>query len=158
MVPPAPDARAFGPIAAHSNRVSADCGLRCREMGFPGQRKIRQYVARTTDLRSQRPSGRTRTPPVRGLSQPLQEISASAGMRGGPGRTRTSNQTVMSAVTSSEMPINSDVSRHVNQRMFTIGCGQPLAKRWLDHEQCACARFGVLMDGGEVTGMRVGSR
>ena|SRR6516164_3624015 len=61
-------------------------------------------------------------------------------------------------VNSSEMPINSDVSRHVNQRMFTIGCGQPLAKRWLDHEQCACARFGVLMDGGEVTGMRVGSR
>jgi hypothetical protein len=40
----------------------------------------------------------------------------------------------MSAVTSSEMPINSDVSRHVNQRMFTIGCGQPLAKRWLGHE------------------------
>jgi peptidoglycan/xylan/chitin deacetylase (PgdA/CDA1 family) len=48
-VPPAPDARAFGPIAAHSNRVSADCGLRCRETGFSGQRKKRQYVSRTTD-------------------------------------------------------------------------------------------------------------
>jgi hypothetical protein len=27
-----------------SNRVSADCGLRCRETGFPGRRKKRQYV------------------------------------------------------------------------------------------------------------------
>ena len=39
MVPPAPDARAFGAIAAHSNRVSADCGLRCRETDFGRQRR-----------------------------------------------------------------------------------------------------------------------
>jgi hypothetical protein len=32
------------------------------------------------------------------LPHGMGEISASAGMRGGPGRTRTSNQTVMSAV------------------------------------------------------------
>src|SRR5262245_54651824 len=50
---------------------------------------------------------------------------------GGPGRIRTSNQTVMSAVTLSETSIKSGVFRHVNQRMFTIGCGQSLAKRWL---------------------------
>jgi hypothetical protein len=37
----------------------------------------------------------------------------------------------MSAVTSSEVPTKSDVFRHVNQRMFAIGCGQSLAKRWL---------------------------
>jgi hypothetical protein len=107
---------ASGAIAPHSNRVSGDYGLRCRETGFPGkkrqyvpnsrlrcretgfpgQRKMRQYVARTTGHWSQRPSGRTRSPPIPGLSQPLQEISATAGMRGGPGRIRTSNQTVMS--------------------------------------------------------------
>ena len=61
MVPPAPDARASGAIAPHSNRVSGDCGLRCRETGFPGQRKKRQYVARATDQRSQRRSGRTKS-------------------------------------------------------------------------------------------------
>jgi hypothetical protein len=81
MVPPAPDAWASRQIAAHSNRVSADCGLRCRETGSPGQRKMRQYVTRTTDQRSQRPSGRIRSPPIRGLSQPLQEISATAGWK-----------------------------------------------------------------------------
>jgi hypothetical protein len=49
---------------------------------------------------------------------------------GGPGRIRTSNQTVMSAVTSSEVSIKSDVFRHANQRVFTFGCGQSLAKHW----------------------------
>jgi hypothetical protein len=96
MVPPAPDARASGPIAAHSNRVSTGDGLRCRETGFPGRRKMRQYVPRTTDQRSKRPSGRARTPPIRGLSQPLQEFSGSTRLRGGAGRIRTPNQTVMS--------------------------------------------------------------
>jgi hypothetical protein len=52
-------------------------------------------------------------------------------VRGGAGRTRTSNQTVMSAVTLSEASIKSDPFRHTNQQMFTIGCGQSLAKRWL---------------------------
>src|SRR5262245_50007153 len=56
------------------------------------------------------------------------------GTSGGPGRTRTSNQTVMSAVTLSEISMKSIASRYANQRMFTIGCGQSLAKRWL-----ACA-------------------
>src|SRR5262245_18297312 len=97
MVPPAPDAWASGPIAAHSNRVSADCGLRCRETGFPGRRKMRRHVARPTDQRSQRPSGCTRRPPIRGLCNQLREYSANGELRGGPGRTRTSNETVMSA-------------------------------------------------------------
>jgi hypothetical protein len=96
MVPPAPDARASGPIAAHSNRVSGDCGLRCRETGFPGQRKMRPIRRPNTDQRSQRPSGRTRSPPIRGLCKHSQEFSATAGLRGGPGRTRNSNQTIMS--------------------------------------------------------------
>jgi hypothetical protein len=59
---------------------------------------------------------------------------------GGPGRIRTSNQTVMSAVTLSETSIKSGVFRHASQRMFTIGCGQSLAKRWLDvHRTAICA-------------------
>jgi hypothetical protein len=37
----------------------------------------------------------------------------------------------MSAVTLSEISMKSIVSRYANQRMFTIGCGQSLAKRWL---------------------------
>src|SRR5262245_2703179 len=86
MVPPAPDAWASGPIAAHSNRVSADCGLRCRETGFPGRRKMRRHVARPTDQRSQRPGGCTRTPPIRGLCNQLREFSANGELRGGGGR------------------------------------------------------------------------
>ena len=96
MVSTASDAWASGAIAPPSNRVSSDCGLRCRETGFSGRRKKRQYVPQTTDQRSQRPSNRTRSPPIRRFSQPLQEISATAGLRGGAGRIRTSNQTVMS--------------------------------------------------------------
>ena len=60
----------------------------------------------------------------------LQEIPGTVGLDGGPGRTRTSNQTVMSAVTLSEMSMTSGVFHHPNQRMFTIGCGQALAKGW----------------------------
>ena len=63
----------------------------------------------------------------------LQEISANVRLRGGPGRTRTSNQTVMSAVILSEISIKSDVFHCANQQIFTIGCGQSLAKRWLAH-------------------------
>src|SRR3981189_1717166 len=44
-----------------------------------------------------------KNPPIRGLCKHLQEISANRGLRGGPGRTRTSNQTVMS-----EDPIHDD--------------------------------------------------
>jgi len=40
MVPPAPDARTSGALALHSNPVSVGDGLRCRETGFPGRRKI----------------------------------------------------------------------------------------------------------------------
>jgi hypothetical protein len=59
------------------------------------------------------------------------ETSVRIGLRGGPGRIRTSNQTVMSAVISSEAPMKSDLFRHANQQMFTNGCGQSLANRWL---------------------------
>ena len=42
MVSPAPDARTSCQLAAHSNRVSATCGLRFRETGFRGQRRGRR--------------------------------------------------------------------------------------------------------------------
>jgi len=61
---------------------------------FRAEKKV-QHVPRTTDQRSQGPSGRTTTPLSRGLSPQPQEISATAGMRGGPGRIRISNQLVM---------------------------------------------------------------
>jgi hypothetical protein len=60
MVPPAPDAGTSGALALQSNRVSVGDGLRCRETGFPGRRKKRQYVPRATDQRSQRRSGRSK--------------------------------------------------------------------------------------------------
>ena len=47
-------------------------------------------------------------PAKRGPFARFQEISGSARMRGGPGRTRTSNQTVMSGTPSPEKPIKSD--------------------------------------------------
>src|SRR5262249_16908186 len=43
---------------------------------FQGGEKCADRSPEPTDQRSQRPSGRTRSPPIRGLSQPLQEISA----------------------------------------------------------------------------------
>jgi hypothetical protein len=73
---------------------------------------------------------RSRCRPNAGYSRTFLEISGNAGLRGRPGRTRTSNQTVMSAVTSSEIPMISGFLHRTNQRTFTIGCGQSLAKRW----------------------------
>jgi hypothetical protein len=59
-----------------------------------------------------------------------QKTPVRIGLHGGPGRIRTSNQTVMSAVTSSEVSMTSSAFHYLSQRMFTIGCGQSLAKRW----------------------------
>jgi site-specific DNA recombinase len=59
MVLPVPYARASGAIAPHSNRVSADRGLRCRETGFCRQRPTsRNGLAETVGC-SQRPRGST---------------------------------------------------------------------------------------------------
>ena len=42
----------------------------------------------------------------------------------------------------SERSLKSRVFRHANQRMFTIGCRQSLAKRWLD--ACVMALLGII--------------
>ena len=60
------------------------------------------------------------------------EIPVRIGLHGGPGRTRTSNQTVMSAVIAPEMPIKSAFPCRANQSLFASGSRQSLAKRWLE--------------------------
>jgi hypothetical protein len=78
----------------HSNRVSASCGLRFRETGFRSQRKMRRNHLPTVTMPSLRTNRRT-DPANSGLFVLFQEISGSIRLRGGPGRTRTSNQTVI---------------------------------------------------------------
>jgi hypothetical protein len=79
----------------HSNRVSGDCGLRCRETGFPGQRKKRQNAAWPTDQGVSETKRSYKTPPIRGPFVRDLETSVRIGVRGGAGRIRTSNQLVM---------------------------------------------------------------
>jgi hypothetical protein len=64
-------------------------GLKAAET--KGQKEPAQYNAP-----SQRPIAIPQSPPIRGNSRLFQERSANARLGGGPGRTRTSNQTVMS--------------------------------------------------------------
>jgi hypothetical protein len=45
---------------------------------------------------------------------------------GGPGRTRTCNQTVMSGEGSQENPENIDEQGDVQLSLFTFGCGEAL--------------------------------
>jgi hypothetical protein len=52
--------------------------------------------------------------------------------RGGPGRTRTSNQAVMSAQSSPENPTNMGIFAHVQGHSFTFGCGVLLVIHWLN--------------------------
>jgi hypothetical protein len=70
---------------------------------------------------------------MRGLSRPLQEISAIDGMRGGPGRTRTSNQTVMSGLADLGNSDKSDVFRHVRSRLFASVHGVSVVNLWSVH-------------------------
>jgi hypothetical protein len=51
-------------------------------------------------------------------------------MRGGPGRTRTSNQAVMSAVSAPEKSINTSIFALVRTPPFTFVHGVSLVKRW----------------------------
>ena len=51
-------------------------------------------------------------------------------MDGGPGRTRTSNQAVMSAPPSPEKSMNTVISVHDWRRMFAFGRGVSLVIYW----------------------------
>ena len=50
---------------------------------------------------------------------------------GGPGRTPTSNQAVMSAVLYPERSVKIVTSANVQRRLFTVGCGVSLVIHWL---------------------------
>ena len=66
-----------------------------------------------------------------GLVSENQEISVSGRMRGGPGRTRTSNQAVMSAVTAPKRSAIIGIFARVRRRLFLFGYGVSLVIRWL---------------------------
>src|SRR5258707_8645906 len=66
----------------HSNRVSASRGLRFRETGFRGQRKMRRNDVPTVTMPSLRTNRRT-DPANSGLFVLFQEISGSIRLRGG---------------------------------------------------------------------------
>src|SRR4249919_2928358 len=96
MVAPIPRARSDLALVATSEPVSGQ-----PVSIFPGNR-IQRPRDRATKI-ARRPTAvstvtRTRIviPPIGRIFGGHQEISAHAGLRGGPGRTRTSNQTVMS--------------------------------------------------------------
>ena len=63
---------------------------------------------------------------VRMSPEPLRDVWRG---RRSPG-TRTSNQAVMSASTSPEMPVISGISAHVLGRLFSFGCGVLLVFHW----------------------------
>jgi hypothetical protein len=65
-----------------------------------------------------------------GLFAKNQEISVCGEMGGGPGRTRTSNQAVMSALLYSKKSLTIGVFGPVRRRMFVFGCGVLLVIHW----------------------------
>jgi hypothetical protein len=59
VVSAAPDARTSFGVTRHSNRISASRGLRFRETGFRGQRKMRRNDLPTVTMPSLRLNRRT---------------------------------------------------------------------------------------------------
>ena len=96
--------------SSHSNRVSAEQwsplpgnGISRAEKKAPiGRQNHRSAVSET--------KWSYKIPAKSGHLARLQEISTIARMRGGPGRTRTSNQTVMSESRNLKKPVNPDES------------------------------------------------
>src|SRR5262245_33037774 len=81
---------------SHSNRVSGTRGLRFRETAFSTpETQLQIGLSNECCAVSETKSGR-QSRAISGLFTHLQEISANLGLPGGPGRIRTSNQTVMS--------------------------------------------------------------
>src|SRR6516162_4705375 len=68
MVSAAPHASDFLRRNRHSNRVSASRGLRFRETGFRGQRKMRRNDLPTVTMPFSENEPSHRSPPIRGLS------------------------------------------------------------------------------------------
>ena len=85
---PTRNARSSQTLNTHSNQVSSNQSLRCRETEFLGQR---QTARKTPELKARRSGDKTysRNPANSGLIAESREISGRPKMRGGPGRTRT---------------------------------------------------------------------
>jgi hypothetical protein len=78
------------------NRVAADDGLRFRETGFSRPETAGPKLPPGRKRSPRRPKCLRRSPPNCGPLATLREIPRFERVRGGPGRIRTSNQTVMS--------------------------------------------------------------
>jgi hypothetical protein len=76
-----------------------------------------------------------------GLIAGFREISVRTRMRGGPGRTRTSNQGVMSAVTAPKSSAIIGISARVCRRLFSFGYGVSLVIHWLGSPDRSRRRF-----------------
>ena len=63
---------------------------------------------------------------------------------GGPGRTRTSNQAVMSALPCPESSVKIGISAAVRVRSFTFGCGVSLVIYWLGADWLVCGLLSQL--------------
>ena len=144
MVPPAPHARpsisivhAFEPcLFEPKSRLRGNGIFREPKSRLPGKRNFqgRDKEAETA-WKVQGPRCRDKAslnnPANSGLVSENQEISVSGRMRGGPGRTRTSNQAVMSAVTAPKRSAIIGIFARVRRRLFLFGYGVSLVIRWL---------------------------
>jgi carbon-monoxide dehydrogenase small subunit len=94
------------------------------------QRDKGAKTAREIQSAACRDKMRARIPASSGLLATSREISVYTRLRGGPGRTRTSNQAVMSAALYSATSIKIGISALVCERPFTFGCGVSLVIHW----------------------------
>ena len=129
MVSPAPDAWLQHVIIAHSNRVSAANGLRCRATGFQGQRQLGRNLL-PSELVSSETTAPTAQPAGSGPFGAKREIPKFERVRGGPGRARTSNQTVMSGPAAPENPCKIEIFRHVHAPSFASVHGVSVVNLW----------------------------
>ena len=134
MVSSAPDAWAGRAVTFQSNRVSPTPSLAIagKRNSEPRDNSAKIACSVSIGLRGDRNAER-QSPPIRGLFASLQEISASARVRGGAGRIRTSNQTVMSGLADLGSSDNSDIFRHVRCRLFTSVHGVSVVNLWSVH-------------------------
>ena len=97
MVAPAPDARPYRAVTRHSNRSLPPTVSVAGKRDFEARDKRAKTASRATDRRLRDRSARTKTPPIAApFATACRKSPQTARLRGGPGRTRTSNQTVMS--------------------------------------------------------------
>jgi hypothetical protein len=130
MVRATSNSRPFPAIAPHSNQSLLGAVSVAGKRNFEARDKGAE-MAVGIHLASRRDQAPARKPANSGLFAKTGEISVRHGLRGGPGRTRTSNQAVMSALPYPERSIKIGISAHVRQRLFTFGNVVTLVVYWL---------------------------